>query len=907
MKGLIDRFLNKPEWQHPDPVVRAEAVLRLPSSEREALVAIAQDDEEPRVRRAAARKLSDTDTLAELARSDPDDGVQEEAASRLVHLVVHATEEKAAATALAALSQPRHLSVVARSAALEPIREAAIGAMTDPRSLAAVVREAEDGATRLLALERIEDVPTLLAIALKSDQKSIAVAAVERLSDREALQEVAEKARTGAAARRARARLEPDELADERPASALPSPEQDEKEKEAYERARTQHEQEATERAEALAARTRICESVEGAQGEKIPAALEQARAEWETLTPLSSAEAETARAHFDEALVAGERRHAAFLAGLARRDEITTLVTQAEELAATENAGDRSAWAALKKKWKELAASADQPDLRTRFEKAAAGYDERQRASREESEQKDRKNLVRLTKLAEKAEALLTRKDAGLRDADHASREIRSALDHPGHFPSREDREAVLARLETARKALYPRVQQLREDAEWKRWANVSVQEELCRRAEALAEEEENLGEVAGKLRDLDARWKQAKEAPKDKSEELWKRFKTPRDVVKGRVDAYFAQQSKEFAENLQKKEALCEKAEALADSTEWVKTAAVLRGLQAEWKEIGPVPRSRSSRIWSRFRKPCDRFFTQWQAHRGEQSKGWAENLELKESLCEKAEAVMDSTDWEPVSSELKRLQTEWRTIGAVKNSRSDAVWRRFRKACDHFFDRYKHRDSLAVQAVQGAREQICADLEGLVPEEGAGTAAPDDLVARVLAAQTAWRQAGDLPRDAMAPLTERFAQARDRLVALHPSTFAGTELDPEASRRKAEKLVARVEAALEESTAQQTAATAETTEDLAARLREALAANTIGGHEAVEARWASATTEVESAQAAWRRLGPLTGPEGTALAERFDRACTQFLEKRPRPRSRPEPARRSEGAKRRPRRRA
>jgi hypothetical protein len=154
-------------------------------------------------------------------------------------------------------------------------------------------------------------------------------------------------------------------------------------------------------------------------------------------------------------------------------------------------------------------------------------------------------------------------------------------------------------------------------------------------------------------------------------------------------------------------------------------------------------------------------------------------------------------------------------------------------------------------------------------------------------------------------MASLAERFAQVRDRLVTLHPSTFAGTELDPEASRRRAEKLVARVEAALEENEAKRTAATAETTEDLAARLREALAANTIGGHEAVEGRWASATSEVESAQAAWRRLGPLIGPEGTALAERFDRACTQFFEKRPRPR--PEPARRSEGAKRRPRRRA
>lgn len=886
MKGLIDRFLNKPEWQHPDPAVRAEAVLRLPSSEREALLAIARDDGEPRVRRAAARKLSDTDTLTDLVRSDPDDGVREEAASRLVHLVVHATEEETATAAVAALSEPRHLSVVARSAALRPIREAAIGAITDPRSLAAVVREADDGATRLLALGQIDDVPTLRALALKSDQKTIAVAAVDRLTDREALRAVAEKARVGSAARRAKARLDQDEPAAGDSAFVAPTLEEDQKEREAYERARAEQAKEAKERAEALATRTRLCESVEGAEAEAIPSALEEARAAWAALAPLSGTEAEAA-ASFEEAIQAAERRRAAFLTGLVRRDELAALVTQAEELAAAEDtADDRSAWAALEQKWKDLAASADQPDLRARFEDAAARHDARHRARREQSEQKDQETLARLIDLAGRAEALLAKEDAGLRDADRVSREIRSALDHPGHFPTRQDRETVLARLETVRKALYPRVQQLREDAEWKHWANVSVQEDLCARAEALVEEEENLAEVARKLRDLDARWKQAKEAPRDKSAELWARFKAARDVVKARVDTYFAQQAGELAENLEKKEALCEKAEALADSADWVKTAEELRRLQAEWKAIGPVPRAQSRKIWGRFRQHCDRFFTRWQEHRGQRSKEWTENIALKVALCERAEAVMDSTDWEPTASELKRLQAEWRKIGAVKKSRSEAVWRRFRKACDHFFDRYEHRDALALQAVQETRERICSDLEALVPGEGSEAAPPDDLVARVLTAQTAWRQAGELPRDAMASLTERLAQVRDRLVELYPAAFAGTEFDPEASRRKAEKLVARVEDLLGELEPGRGAATIETTEELATRLRDALAANTIGGREAVEARWTSATTEVESAQAAWRRLGPMPGPEGTTIAERFDRACALFVERRPRP---------------------
>jgi hypothetical protein len=766
------------------------------------------------------------------------------------------------------------------------MREAAVGALHEPRALAAVVREAEDPATRLLALGRIDDGPTLQALALKLDQKPVALAAVERLDDPEALRTVAENARVSAAARRARAKLEQGEPTADPSSAASALTEADRAERAAYERARAEQEQEATERAAALTARLRLCESVEGAEGEAIPPAIEEARAAWAALPPLAGAEAEAATTRFEGALPAAERRHQTYLAGLARRDELAALVAQVEELAnANELPGNRSTWRSLQQKWKELAASADQPDLRARYEVAAGRLDARQRAAREEHERRDRENLGRLTELAARAESMLGAEEPSLRDADHVSREIRTALEHPGHFPTRQDREAVLTRLENARKALYPRLQQLREDAEWKRWANLDVQEELCARAEALLGEED-LAEAARKLRDLDARWKQAKEAPKDKAEELWTRFKAARDVVRERVDVFFAKQAEELAENLRKKEALCEKAEALAESTDWVKTADELRRLQAEWKQVGPVPRAQSRKIWNRFRKPCDRFFKHWQEHRGLRNKEWAENLAQKEALCAKAEAVMDSTEWEATASELKHLQAEWRKIGAVKRSRSEAVWRRFRKACDHFFDRYQHRDALALEAVQDAREQICADLESLLPAEGAAATPPEDLVARVQAAQTGWRQAGELPRDAMAPLDQRFTGVCGRLVELFPGAFAGTELDPEASRSKAERLIARVEGLLEDLAPETGAATIGTAEELAARLRDALAANTIGGKEAAEARWHSATSEVEATQAAWRRLGPMPGAGGSALTERFERACRRFRELKPRP---------------------
>jgi hypothetical protein len=887
LKNLLDRFRSRPEWQSPDPAVRAEAVLRLPASELDALLTIAREDPEARVRRAAARKLDDLETLAQLAASDENADVREEASSRLVHLATHAGAADEALSALGGLREARHLAAVAREAGLAPVREAAVAALDDPRALAAVVRDAQDGPTRLLALTRIEDAPTLLALALKSDQKAVAVAAAERLTDSEALREIAEKARVSAAARRAQALLETMEPL---PSSAAGAPtpasaEEEARERELYERARAEQEREAAARAQAVAARESLCAAVEAAPGEAVPAAVDEGQARWAALAPLAGPDAEALALRFEKAVAEAGRRHETWKAGLARRDELEALAVRAEELAAADDlAASRAAWEALGREWAALLATADQPDLRARFEAARAAREARGREVRDEHERRDRENLARQAELAERAEALLAAEEPALRDVDRTLREVKAALDHPGHFPTRHDRDAVVARLEAARAKLYLSLQQLRVDADWKRWVNVDVQEELCARAEALLGETD-LDKAARELRDLDFRWKQAKEAPKEKAEELWHRFRAARDTLRQRVDAHFAAQAEALAENLRRKEDLCGRAEALADSTDWSRTAEELRRLQAEWKQIGPVPRAQSRRIWQRFRQPCDRFFTRFQEHRAQRGREWTENLARKEALCEKAEALQGSTDWEGVAAELKRLQTEWRTIGAVKKSRSEAVWHRFRAACDHFFERYKHRDSLALEAVRDSRERICAELEALAPTEGEGAAAPEDLVARVQAAQTAWRQAGELPSDLMAPLHERFDRARHRLVELFPGAFAGSELDPEASRRKAEKLVARVEGLLEELAPAGAAATT-TAEELAARLRDALAANTMGGRAATEARWHSATTDVEAAQSAWRRLGPIPGPEGRTLLDRFDSACRRFFELRPRP---------------------
>jgi len=152
------------------------------------------------------------------------------------------------------------------------------------------------------------------------------------------------------------------------------------------------------------------------------------------------------------------------------------------------------------------------------------------------------------------------------------------------------------------------------------------------------------------------------------------------------------------DLAANLMKKSELCERVEALADSSNWVQTAEEIKGLQAQWKAIGAVTRGQEKAIWERFRAACDRFFTRRQDDLVKRKAMWAENFGKKEALCLKVEALAESTDWEQTASTIRALQVEWKTIGPVKKSRSDAIWQRFRAGCDKFFTRYAQRHDVA-----------------------------------------------------------------------------------------------------------------------------------------------------------------------------------------------------------------
>jgi hypothetical protein len=947
--GILEKFRPQPRWKHADPGVRAAAVYELGPDEGDALRALAREDGEARVRRAAVTRLDDAAVLGDIARTDPDEEVRAEAVRGLAGLAAESADAAQAGEVvrqLIALTRYKEIVAIARENASPAVRAAVVDLLEDAKSLGSIGRHAQDGGTRLRALARMTDAEEILNVALKSDHTDSAVAALERVNDPEALSAIAQRARNKVAARRARTKLRQMEEAAQPPreepavrmtaedrARALallhqaeslvavadpdeagaslgrvrlawaemqadvdvdePIRQQFEAASDAVREAIAERQQERAEEIEhektlarEQADRMAIVEEIERLSGAEAQDRIAELRVRWDALPPMPSEYAASLTRRFQDASRAFEDRERRRMLAEAASARLETLATELEQLVASDQPLEEvvARWSGLRRDADVLREhAAANPQAAERLERTVAVLEEREQQQQQHRTKQEQDNLRRVQQLVRQLEALATSEQITLKAGDRALRDIRAALDERAPLPSKKDRQDVQARLEELRARIGPRVQELRDADEWQRWANLQVQEELCREMEAL-KGEANLEAAGRRMRELQGRWKQVALAPRTQGEAMWRRFKTAQDEVYARTAAHFTAQNEERAANLTRKQALCERAEALAGSSDWVRTATEIQQLQAEWKTIGPVPRGHEKAVWERFRAACDHFFTRRQEDLKRRRDDWSANLARKEALCQQAEALTESTEWDAAAAQLKQLQAEWKTIGPVRKAKSEAIWQRFRTACDRFFDRYKHRDQVDLQEKAAARDTLIRELERVVPSDGSVPPAPDNLPAIVQDARARWQQAPELPRALQQDLAARYLQALGRIVATWPAAFAGTDLDPEATRKRMEKLLARVE---ELAPAQQRPqGPMSPAELLAQQWRERLAANTMTGgrtSDTDDSRWRAAEQEVRNAQAQWMRLGPVPPEVAGPLNERFQRACRRFYDQR------------------------
>jgi len=279
----------------------------------------------------------------------------------------------------------------------------------------------------------------------------------------------------------------------------------------------------------------------------------------------------------------------------------------------------------------------------------------------------------------------------------------------------------------------------------------NLEIKQQLCEQAEALDEETDVIAAFKT-LQALHDKWRETGPVAKEIREQLWARFKAASAVINKKHQAFFEERKASEKENADAKTALCEQIEKI--DTEPLKTYAAwdeatkqIIALQEEWKKLGFASRKVNTALYNRFRKSCDEFFAQKATFFKSMKEELAANLAKKTELCEKAEALKDSTDWKETSDALIALQKEWKTIGPVVKRHSDAVWKRFITACDYFFEQ-KKKNTSSQRSVEHenlkAKKELIAQINAILDTDDDSQEAPQkirDLMAK-------WQAIGHVP---------------------------------------------------------------------------------------------------------------------------------------------------------------
>lgn len=284
----------------------------------------------------------------------------------------------------------------------------------------------------------------------------------------------------------------------------------------------------------------------------------------------------------------------------------------------------------------------------------------------------------------------------------------------------------------------------------------NLEAKIALCEKAEAL-EQETNVVNAFAKLQKYHEEWKEFGPVAKEFREEIWERFKAATSKINKLHQQYFESLKVQQKENLAAKTVLCEKAEEIAarqkdDSSAWNIATKELEALQKEWRTIGFASKKDNQKIYDRFRASCDAFYEKKRIFYSEFKDQMTINLEKKIALCERAEAIKDSTDWKATAEALIALQKEWKEVGPVSRKKSDQVWARFRAACDYFFDRKEKSTMDPVQLENlNSKLDIIAQVEAY---QGSDESAAEDFNAR-------WNSIGFVPFKEKEKIQKRFEE--------------------------------------------------------------------------------------------------------------------------------------------------
>lgn len=344
-----------------------------------------------------------------------------------------------------------------------------------------------------------------------------------------------------------------------------------------------------------------------------------------------------------------------------------------------------------LQNQWKELTLVPAEKanELWKTYQLYVEQYYDQLKLNNEFREYDFKKNLEIKTRLCETAEKL--NEEADVISAFQQLQALHQEFKETGPV-AKELREEIWARFKAAYTAVNKRHQQYFEELKQKEEENLAHKTALCEKIEAVdltAIKTATAWEAqTQQIIEMQKEWRTIGFAPQKMNVKIFERFRGACDRFFTEKAAFFKRLKEEQAQNLAKKTELCEKAEALKDSTDWKATADKLMQIQKEWKTIGAVPKKHSESLWQRFIGACDYFFEQKGKNTASQRGEEKENLQKKEQVIEKLKALLESDEEENKQDAVRELMREWNEIGFVPFKEKDKIYKAYHETVDQLF---------------------------------------------------------------------------------------------------------------------------------------------------------------------------------------------------------------------------
>lgn len=389
-------------------------------------------------------------------------------------------------------------------------------------------------------------------------------------------------------------------------------------------------------------------------------------------------------------------------------------------------------------------------PDpLEAKFKEIMSSIKEKRSAMAAEQEQEKEENLQKKLEILEKMKALTENtEDTG--KIYNEFKQLQQKWNEIKQIPVGKINE-LWKTYQLYTEKFYDMVKLNNEFREYDFKKNLEQKTYLCEAAEKLAEEPDVVS-AFHQLQKLHQEFRSIGPVAKELRESIWARFKAASSAVNRRHQQHFEALKEKEQNNLDQKTVICEIVESMEYDTfktfaDWEDKTQEILALQAKWKTIGYAPQKMNVKIFERFRAACDEFFKRKAAFFKSVKESMVENLEKKKALCEKAEALKDSTDWKETAEILTKLQKEWKNIGPVAKKHSDAVWKRFIGACDYFFAQ-KNKATSSQRSVEfenmAKKEEIIKQLAAL----GASGTTDETTSEQTRALMKEWNSIGHVP---------------------------------------------------------------------------------------------------------------------------------------------------------------